>query len=182
MPRLVLLLLLLTATTLVAQTPAKPAGAAPIQVPLGWQRWSHPVGKFSVLVPGEVTTKPPTSDKAGTYYTFTATQGSRSYVIAYNDSTYDMTEPQIELNSNRDSFIGSLKATIVSEHRFYSNQPVGQVPATEFTCESAEYECRSRTFIMARRGYQVAVLTRRGAVTSLDVDRFLDSFTILAAR
>lgn len=181
MPRLVLLLLL-TATTVVAQTPKAPAGAAPIQVPLGWQRGSHPVGKFSVLVPGEVTTRPPTSDKAGTYYTFTVNQGSRVYVVAYNDSAYDMTEPQIELNANRDSFIGTLKATIVSEHRFYSNQPIGQVPANEFTCESSEWECRSRTFITARRGYQVGALTRRGAVTSLDVDRFLDSFTILAAR
>ena len=85
----------------------------------------------------------------------------------------------MELNANRDSFIASLKGSLVSEHRFYSNQTVGQIPATEFTCENGEWECRSRTFIMVRRGYQVAVLTRRGTVSSLDVDRFLDSFQIL---
>ncbi len=123
--------------------------------------------------------KPPTSDKAGTYNTFTVAHGDRAYVIVYNDPTYSMTEPQTELDANRDSFIGGLKASLVSEHRFYSNQPVGQVPATDFTCESAQWECHSRTFILPRRGYQVAVVTRRGAVTSLDPNRFLDSFQIL---
>lgn len=169
MTKFLLIALMTVGTFAQAPSPSSPLA----QTPLGWQRFSHPDGRFSVLVPAAPRTNAPTSDKAGTYYTFTVTHAGRAY---------DMTEPQVELNSNRDSFISSLKATLVSEHRFYSNQPVGQVPAIEFTCESPEWECRSRTFIMVRRGYQVAVLTRRGTVSSLDADRFLDSFQILQAR
>lgn len=175
-----LLLTAVLAATAFAQAPSQQN--APAQTPLGWQRYSDPVGLFSVLVPAAPQAKPPTSDKAGTYYVLTVAHAGRAFVIAYNDPTYDMTEPQVELNSNRNSFLASLKASLVSEHRFYSSQPVGQVPATEFTCESQEWECRSRTFITVRRGYQVAVLTRRGAVSSLDPDRFLDSFQILQPR
>jgi hypothetical protein len=172
---------LLAAVALVqTQSPVRLLAA---QAPPEWQRYSDSIGRFSVLVPGVLAAQPPSSDNAGTYYTFTlAQEGRRAYVVAYGDMTYDMNDPQGELDANRDSFVKSLSASVVSEHRFSSAQPVGQVPAAEFTCQSAEWECRARTFILGRRGYQIVVLNRPGSASALDADRFLDSFQILPAR
>lgn len=179
MKKSVLAILLAAGALVQAQSPAQPPAA---QAASPWQRYTDATGMFSVLVPAALEAKPPTSDKAGTYYAFTAVQEGRAYVVAHNDPTYDMNDPQGELTSNRDSFVESLRASLVSEHRFISMQPAGQIPAIEFTCQGAEWECRSRTFILVRRGWQVAVLIRRGTTFTLDADRFLDSFQILPPR
>ena len=155
-------------------------GSVAAQTPqASWQQASNGPGRFTVLVPSELKASPPTTDANGiTTYTFAASQPGKAYVVAYaNGSTAD---PQREMDDARDALLKGISATLVSEHRFKSVQPVGEVMATEITCrsESQGTECKARTFWYKSTLYMIGVLHRTGAGSPLDTDKFLDSFRI----
>src|SRR5688500_13260342 len=155
-------------------------GSARAQTPPStWQQASDGPGRFTVLVPSPLKASPPTTDANGvTTYTFAASQPGKAYVIAYaNGSTAD---PQQEMNDARDALLKGISATLVSEHRMKSMQPVGEVMATEFTCrsESQGTECKARTYWHKSTLYMIGVLYRAGTGSALDTDKFLDSFRI----
>ena len=153
------------------------------QTPERWQLSSNAAGGYAVLVPGPLQAREPTTDKGGTAHTFVTNMSGMVYIVAYSDISYDLTNVPKELDAARDAFVQGIKASLVSEHRFLSLQPVGQVMASEFVCQSAEQECRARTYFYGkRRGYMIAVVNRRGSGSLSDSARFLDSFQIVTPR
>ena len=147
--------------------------------PAGWQHASNGPGRFTVLVPSDLKASPPTTDAQGvTTYTFVASQPGKAYVVAYANGS--KADPQQEMNDARDALLKGISASLVSEHRFKSVQPVGEVTATEFTCrsESQGTECKCRTFWYKSTLYMLGVLYRKGVGSALDTDKFLDSFRI----
>ena len=155
------------------------AAAAAVQTPAGWQRASDNRGRFSVLVPGPLSPDKEARDADGIVtHTFVANQPGRAYIIVWADGSN--VEPQKDMDDARIAFIDGMKATMTSEHRFRSLQPVGETVANEFSCEFAGGDCRVRMFCHAQRLYMIGVVTR-GSGSAIDVSRFLDSFQVLAA-
>ena len=94
--------------------------------PAGWQHASNGPGRFTVLVPSDLKASPPTTDAQGvTTYTFVASQPGKAYVVAYANGS--KADPQQEMNDARDALLKGISASLVSEHRFKSVQPVGEV-------------------------------------------------------
>ena len=147
--------------------------------PAAWQQASDGPGRFTVLVPGALGADKPVTDANGIVtHTFAVGQPGKAYVIAYADGS--MADPQREMDDARDALLKGISATLVSEHRFKSVQPVGEVMASEFTCrsESQATECKARTLWHKTRLYMIGVVNRIGSGSSLDTDKFLDSFRI----
>jgi hypothetical protein len=171
---LAIVLIVAVAGTLPAQPPPTPDAK--------WQKFSDTPGRFSVLLPGTPTTDPPIVDANGLVtQVFALRQDGKVYVVVYNDS--DTSDVAARLDQARDEFLKSLPATFTSGHRFQSTQPAGSVPAVQFTCRNPEknVECKARTFVIARRGYMVVSVNVTGTGSSVDTDKFLDSFQILSA-
>ncbi|HUF23170.1 MAG TPA: hypothetical protein VMN81_03500 [Vicinamibacterales bacterium] len=144
-----------------------------------WQRVSNEPGRFSVMVPAPLVTQAPTTDANGIVTRmFIASHAGKTYVIGYADG--GIPDRQREMDDARDALLKGLSASLVSEHRFKSAQPVGETMATEFNCrsESQGTECKVRTFSHNSRLYMVGALWRTGTGSSLDTDKFLDSFRI----
>jgi hypothetical protein len=145
-----------------------------------WQTFSSTAGRFSVMAPGAMATNVPTTDANGfVSHTFSVHAAGKAYVVAYADGNAG-SDPQTEMNAARDALLKGIEASLVSEHRFKSVQPVGEVMATEISCrsESKGTECKARTFAHKSRIYMIGVLNRVGSGSSLDTDKFLDSFRI----
>lgn len=145
----------------------------------GWQTVANEAGRFSVTVPGPLPEPTRATDAKGIVtHTFAVRQAGKAYVVAYADG--DIGNVRAEMDAARDALVQGLTATLVSEHRFKSAQPVGDVEATEFTARSASTgtECKARTFSYKSRLYMIGVVNRAGSGSSLDTDRFLDSFRI----
>ena len=144
-----------------------------------WQRYSNEPGRFSVMLPAPLVTQAPTTDANGIVTrTFVSSHAGKNYVIAYADG--GLPDRQGEMNDARDALLKGLSASLVSEHHFKSAQPVGETMATEFNCrsESLGMECKVRTFSHNDRLYMIGALWRVGTGSSLDTDKFLDSFRI----
>jgi len=145
----------------------------------GWQTVSNEAGRFSVTVPGPLPEPNRATDANGVLtHTFAVRQAGKAYLVAYADGASANTRG--EMDDARDALVKGLTATLVSEHRFKSAQPVGDVEATEFTArsESTGTECKARTFSYKSRLYMIGVVNKTGSGSSLDTDRFLDSFRI----
>lgn len=164
---------------LVATLTAILASAHIVVAQAEWQRVSNEPGRFSVMVPAPLVTKAPITDANGfVTHTFVSSHAGKSYVLAYADG--GLPDRQREMDDARDTLLKGLSATLVSEHRFKSAQPVGETMATEFNCrsESQGTECKVRTFSHNSRLYMIGALWRAGTGSSLDTDTFLDSFRI----
>ena len=145
----------------------------------GWQTVANEAGRFSVTVPAPLSEPNRATDANGVVtYTFAARQAGKSYLVAYADGA--SANIRGEMDDARNALVQGLTATLVSEHRFKSAQPVGDVEATEFTARSAStgIECKARTFSFKSRLYMIGVVNKAGSGSSLDTDRFLDSFRI----
>jgi hypothetical protein len=145
----------------------------------GWQTVANGPGRFSITVPAPLSEDRPVTDPNGVVsHTFVASVGGKAYVVAYADGA--IPNWRAEMDAARDALLKGLTATLVSEHRFKSAQPVGDVEATEFTCasQSAGTECKARSFWHKSRLYMIGVLYRAGTGSSLETDKFLDSFRI----
>lgn len=145
----------------------------------GWQTVFNEAGRFTVTVPGPLTINGPTTDGKGIVTTtFAVRHEGKAYVVALADGP--IVDWRVEMDAARDALIKGLTATLVSQHHFKSSQPVGDVEATEFTArsEGAGTECKARVFWHKSRMYMIGVVHRAGIGSSLDTDRFLDSFRI----
>lgn len=151
----------------------------PVAAQGGWQTVTNEAGRFSVIVPGPLQTNGPTTDAKGIVTTtFAIRQDGKAYVVALADGPID--NWRVEMDAARDALLGGLKVTLVSQHHFKSAQPIGDTEATEFTARSASAgtECKARIFWHKSRMYMIGVVNRTGTGSSLDTDKFLDSFRI----
>src|SRR5687767_749869 len=137
----------------------------------GWQTVANAPGRFSITVPAPLSPDKPVTDPNGVVsHTFVASVDGKAYVVAYADGA--IANWRAEMDAARDALLKGLDATLVSEHRFKSAQPVGDIEATEFTCRSqtAGTECKARSFWYKSRLYMIGVLYRSGTGSSLDTD------------
>lgn len=151
----------------------------PAAAQVGWQTVTNEAGRFSVTVPGPLTQTGPTTDAKGIVTTtFAVRHNGKAYVVALADGP--IADWRVEMDAARDALIGGLKMTLASQHHFKSAQPVGHVEATEFTArsETTGNECKARVFWHKSRMYMLGVVHGTGVGSSLDTDKFLDSFRI----
>lgn len=144
-----------------------------------WQTVTNEEGRFSVTVPGPLSTNGSTTNAQGIVTTtFAARYDGKAYVVVFSDGPID--DWRVEMDAARDALLKGLPATLVSQHFFKSAQPVGDIEATEFTArnESAGTECKARVFWHKSRMYMLGTFNRSGTGSALDTDRFLHSFRI----
>ena len=105
----------------------------------GWEEFAPEGGGFSILFP----TKPVEAITEKTNYTlhsFTSVAGRGTYVASYTDYKQIKLEPAAFLLANRDRFIKSMQATLVSNREITLNGHTG----IEFTSVNSAANIRSQ--------------------------------------
>lgn len=165
-------LVLLTAPSVWAQTPAD------------WVKFSPAGAPISVLMPSEPKKEEKTSESPNGPYTttlYTASTPERElYLVGWVD--YDPKfnfGVQAELEANRDNFVKAVKAKLLST----TPVKLGTHPGIEFRAElTGQFDIVSRVYIVGRRPYQLILLTPAGRDASANRERFFSSFKLSAAR
>jgi hypothetical protein len=150
------------------------------QAPADWVKFSPPGSPFTVQLPAEPKADSKTSQ--GPHGPFTthlfssATPAREIYMVGWVD--YDPKfnfGVQAELNANRDNFIKSIKATLLSTTPI----KLGAHPGIEFKAELAgKADIVSRVYIVGRRPYQLIAVTPAGRDSSAGRQRFFSSFQL----
>ena len=169
------------AALLFVLTAALFAGA---QTPGGWVKFSPPGSPFTVMMPSEPKENKQTSDSPqGPYttYLFSSTSPEREiYLVGWVD--YDPKfnfGVQAELEANRDNFVKSLKAKLLSTTPI----KLGTHPGIEFKAEiPGRFDIVSRVYIVGRRPYQFITVTPVGRDASANRARFFSSFRLVAPK
>jgi hypothetical protein len=168
----VLSLILLAVLTASAQTPAD------------WVKFSPEGSPFTILLPSEPKEDKKTSDSPNGPYTTTLyisqSPEREIYLIGWVD--YDPKfnfAVQAELEANRDNFVKSLKAKLLSTTPI----KLGTYPGIEFKAElEGQADIVSRVYIVGRRPYQLIMVTPAGRDVSANRERFFSSFQLAAAK
>ncbi len=145
----------------------------------GWIRYSNDPGRFSVLLP----TSPEegtSEEKNVTLHTFTLKQTGIIYLIVFSD--YPDADLKLDMDTRlageRDAFLKTLNATLISEKRFTASRGAAQIPATEFTADNPSGTFKCKVFIDGRRMYMLGIGNRKGVDSAAEAARFLDSFQL----
>ena len=158
--------------------------SASAQTPAGWVKFSPAGSPFTVLMPAEPKEEKKTSDSPQGPYT-TVLYSSKSpeneiYLIGWVD--YDPQFKfgvQAELEANRDNFVKSVKATLLST----TPVKLGTHPGIEFKAEiPGRFDIVSRVYIVGRRPYQLITVTPAGRDFSANRARFFSSFHLAAPK
>ncbi len=168
----VLCLVLLAALSASAQTPA------------GWVKFSPAGSPFHILLPAQPKEdKKTTPSPSGPYTThlYAANSPDREiYLVGWVD--YDPKfnfGVQAELEANRDNFVKSLKATLLSTTPI----KLGTHPGIEFRAEvTGQADIVSRVYIVGRRPYQLITVIPAGRDGSANRARFFSSFQLAAPK
>jgi hypothetical protein len=166
-------LLLLLTTTAAAFQAAKP-----------WEKFTSAQGRFNVLMPGTPQEKKETKQGTGPLfplnnYLYTSQEEGAIYLVGwvdYNPSA--RLDVQGELAANRDNFVKSLKATLVSEKPI----KIGTHPGIEFTGDNAQVSFSARVYVVGQRPYMLAALTIKGRGAPAQPEKFFSSFALTPAR
>jgi hypothetical protein len=158
--------------------------AASAQTPAGWVKFSPAGSPFTVLMPTQPKEDKKTSESPQGPYT-TVLYSSKSpegeiYLVGWVD--YDPKFKfgvQAELEANRDNFVKSLKATLLST----TPVKLGAHPGIEFKAEvPGRFDIVSRVYIVGRRPYQLITGAPAGRDASANRVRFFDSFQLAAPK
>jgi hypothetical protein len=148
---------------------------------LAWKEFRSVEGNFSVSMPGEVEVESQEIESevgALPTYTFTATEKTAAYVVAYTDYPADSigdVDPAAILDGARDGVQESLNGTIVRER----NITISGHPGRDLEMKSGEMQVRSNIYLVGSRMYQViAVVPTKGKMPK-SVEKFLASFKLL---
>ena len=168
----VLSLVLMSALTAAAQTPAE------------WVKFSPAGSPFTVLMPTQPKEDKKSSDSPHGPYTtmlFTSVSPEREiYLVGWVD--YDPSfnfGVQAELEANRDNLVKNLKATLLGT----TPVKLGTHPGIEFKAElTGKVDIVSRVYIVGRRPYQLIAVTPAGRDASANLKRFFSSFQLAAAK
>ena len=158
--------------------------SASAQTPAGWVKFSPAGSPFTVLMPTQPKEDKKTSESPHGPYT-TVLYSSKSpegeiYLVGWAD--YDPKFKfgvQAELEANRDNFVKSVKAKLLSTTPI----KLGTHPGIEFKAElTGKVDIVSRVYIVGRRPYQLITVTPAGRDVSANRERFFSSFKLAAAR
>ena len=165
---LVLFLVLIASPTAVAQLPAD------------WVKFSPPGSPFTILLPTQPKEEKKVTDHPSGPYTtmlFTSVGPSRElFLVGWVDYNPKFNfGVQAELEANRDNFIKSAKATLLSTTPI----KLGAHPGIEFKAEiTGKADIVSRVYIVRRRPYLIMALTPPGRDSSAVRERFFSSFKL----
>ena len=137
----------------------------------GWEEFAPEGGRFSILFPN----KPVESTTTKTNYTlhsFTALAGRGTYVASYADYQQIKLEPAAFLIANRDRFIKSMQAKLVSSREITVEGHTG----IEFIGENPAATIKSQLFLVGNRLFQTATMVYKDVDYTTYVNRFFDSF------
>lgn len=166
------LLLLLTTT------------AAGLQAAKPWEKFTSAQGRFNVLMPGKPEEKKETKQGAGplfplTNYLYTSQDGGAIYLVGWVDyNPGARLNVQGELAANRDNFLKSLNAKLVSEKPI----KIGTHPGIEFTGDNPQASFAAQVYVVGRRPYMLAALTIKGRGAPAQANKFFSSFVLTPAR
>ena len=158
--------------------------SASAQQPADWVKFSPAGSPFTVLMPAQPKEDKKTSESPHGPYT-TVLYSSKSpeneiYLVGWVD--YDPKFKfgvQAELEANRDNFVKSVKATLLST----TPAKLGAHPGIEFKAEiPGRFEIVSRVYIVGRRPYQLITVTPAGRDASANRARFFSSFRLAAPK
>jgi hypothetical protein len=152
--------------------------AASAQAPAPWVKFSPPGSPFTLLMPAQPKEEKKTSESPNgpyTTYLYSSVSPERElYLVGWVD--YDPKFKfgvQAELNANRDNFIKSVKATLLSTTPI----KLGAHPGIEFRAAvEGKADIVSRVYIVGRRPYQLITVTPAGRDSSANRERFFSSF------
>jgi hypothetical protein len=159
--------------------------SAPAQTPAGWVKFSPPGSPhFSVLLPTEPREKTETKKSRNGPFTahMFASIGplSEVYAVVWTDYhlKFDM-NVQDELEVNRDAFVKSLDAKLLSTTPI----KLGEHPGIEFKAEMpGKADIVARIYVVGRRPYALTILSPVGRDSSAGRERFFSSFRLGAAK
>ena len=169
---LALLVSLLVIAEAAAQDPKAPQAKTKTDQ-TGWEEFAPEGGGFTILFP----TQPIEATTAKTNYTlhsFTSVAGRGTYVASYADYKQIKLEPAVFLISNRDRFIKSMQATLVSNREITINGHTG----IEFTSVNSAANIRSQLFLVENRLFQTVTMILKDVDQTTYVNRFFDSFKL----
>lgn len=168
------LLLLLTTT----------AAAAALQAAKPWEKFTSRPGRFNVLMPGAPQEKKETKQGAGPLfplnnYLYTSQEEGAIYLVGWVDyNPAARLNVRGELAANRDNFLKSLNARLVSEKPI----KLGAHPGIEFTGDNAQTSFSARVYVVGQRPYMLAALTIKGRGAPAQPEKFFSSFALTPAR
>lgn len=150
------------------------------QAPTDWVKFSPPGSPFTILLPAQPNEdKKVTEHSTGPYTTtlYTVVSPQRElFLVGWVD--YDPKFKfgvQAELEANRDNFVKSAKATLLSTTPI----KLGTHPGIEFKAEMpGRADIVSRVYIVGRRPYQLIAVMPLGRDSSAMIERFFSSFKL----
>lgn len=153
---------------------------ASAQAPADWVKFSSPGSPFTILLPTQPKEEKKVSEHPSGPYTTTLymSNGPNRELFLVGWVDYDPKfnfGVQAELEANRDNFIKSTKATLLSTTPI----KLGAHPGIEFKAEmTGKADIASRVFIVGRRPYILVAVTPPGRDSSVVRERFFSSFKL----
>ena len=144
--------------------------------PSGWITLAPEGAGFSVLFPSKATESFDTKSSY-TLHTFNVTAGRATYVASYSDYLPGKLKPDTALTANRDKFLKSLGAKLVTNREITIDGHTG----IEFTAETPAANVKSQLFLVGNRMYQTVAFVFRDVDETRNVDRFFESFKFVPA-
>ena len=139
--------------------------------PSGWITLAPEGAGFSVLFPGNAN-ETVNKKNSFTLHSFNVTAGRATYVASYSDYLPGKLDPATALTANRDKFLKSLEATLVTSREITTDGHTG----IEFTGETPAANVKSQLFLIGNRMYQMVTFVFRDVDETTNVNRFFDSF------
>mgnify|MGYP003575508190 FL=1 len=147
-------------------------GVAQDEPPPPWAKFEPEGVGFSLLMPGKPV-EAISKRKSYTLHSFTITMGKGTYVASYSDYEPEARlDPATALTDNRDKFIKSFKATLLSSREITVDGHTG----LEFTSETPAVNLKSQMFLIGNRMIQTATMVFKDVDETRNVDRFFESF------
>jgi hypothetical protein len=158
---------------------------ASAQEPTDWVKFSPPGSRFNVLVPpGEPKKEVKTARNANGPYTLSLfafiTPEGEVYIVGWVEYHGKVNfDAQVELDTNRDTFIKSFNAELLSTTPIQ----LGEHPGIEFKAARAgQLNLVARFYIVDRRPHILLMVAPVGRDTSADRERFFSSFKLVPAK
>ncbi|NJP04392.1 MAG: hypothetical protein HC837_01535 [Chloroflexaceae bacterium] len=105
-----------------------------------------------------------------------------AYTVMYSDFPQDMidlVDAAELLKGGQEGALGSLDGTLISEREIDLNGHPGREIVAESQIEGIDAVLKGRFYLVNNRLYQTLVIGQKDRVTDEDMNRFLDSFSVL---
>jgi hypothetical protein len=115
-------------------------------------------------------------------YTYTAENDNAAYVVAYSDypaEIVEQTDPAMILDGGRDGAVGNVGGTLVSEDQIeLDGNPGRSLVIDAETDDGQAATINARIYLVENRLYQALVVVPKDGEDKVDIQGFLDSFTL----